>query len=388
VKALGTVEILERLVSYPTVSANSNVPLIDWVRNYLADCGVSSQLVPDASGLKANLFATIGPAAPDGLVFSGHTDVVPVDEQTWASDPFRVTVRGSRLHGRGACDMKGFIAAVLARVPAWTKASLRRPAHLMFSYDEEIGCLGVSSMITAARNSLPQPAAVIVGEPTDMRLATQHKGTCFLRTRVAGIEAHSSLTHRGHSAIMLAAELIAELERISERLALIRVPSGRAFEPPYTTLSVNRISGGTANNILAALCEFIWDIRPLPGERSLTVVQEIASYAERRLAELLSQGKAFEIETILLTDVPPLQAEEGGLAAELVRSVAAHLQEEIAVPFGSEAGYFQQEGWSTVVCGPGSIEQAHKPDEFIERSQLTECEGFLDRLVDRQLIQG
>ncbi|MBW4051224.1 MAG: acetylornithine deacetylase [Proteobacteria bacterium] len=382
---LACVEILRSLVSFPTVSRDSNRPLIDWVRNYLADLRIESHLVPNADGTKANLFATVGPSAPDGLVLSGHTDVVPVDDQKWSSDPFQLTARGARLQGRGAADMKGFIAAVLARIPDWSRARLRRPMHLLLSYDEEIGCLGVSSMISAASESLHQPAAVIVGEPTGMRLATQHKGVCVAATKVTGISGHSSLTHRGESAVMLAGELIAHLREISDKLASQGPAGARAFDPPYTTVSVNRISGGTAVNVTAALCEFVWDIRPLPGADSGAIVSALAAHGEHLLAQLARQGKRCEIETTVLADAPALRAEKDGRAAELVRAVTERHETDIAVPFGTEAGYFQQAGWSTVVCGPGNIEQAHRPDEFIERSQLEECETFLDRLIHRHL---
>jgi acetylornithine deacetylase len=380
---LDCVDILGHLVGFPTVSRDGNLPLIDWIRNYLADLRIDSHLVRNGDGTKSNLFATVGPQVAGGLVLSGHTDVVPVDGQAWSSDPFQLTARGSRLHGRGACDMKGFIAAVLARVPLWRTAQLRKPIHLLFSYDEEVGCLGVSSLIAAARGTIADPAAVIVGEPTGMRPATRHKGISMLRTRVTGVEAHSSLTHRGESAVMLAAELIARLGEIAGKLAASAPPEGAGFEPPYTTLSVNRIDGGTANNILAGRCEFIWDIRALPRENSAAILEELASYAERRLAELADQGKECAIETAMLADVPPLQAESDGHAARLVRAVASTREEDTTVAFGTEGGYFQQTGWSTVVCGPGSIEQAHRPDEFIERPQLAACECFLDRLVDR-----
>lgn len=385
--SLDCLEILRTLVAFPTVSRESNLQLIDWVRNYLADLGIESHLVPNAEGTKANLFATVGPATHGGMVLSGHSDVVPVDDQAWSSDPFRLTAREARLHGRGACDMKGFIAAVLARIPAWRQARLRQPIHVMLSYDEEVGCLGIPSMISAARERLLEPDTVIVGEPTGMRLATQHKGICVAQTKVTGIEAHSSLTHRGESAVMLAGELIAYLGQAARRLAAAAPAAGSTLDPPYTTISVNKIAGGTTNNILATLCEFIWDIRCLPGESPTHVLEELASYAGQRLADLSEQGKPCRIETTVLADVPAMQAEAGGLAAELVRIVAAGLEEDIAVPFATEGGYFQRAGWSTVVCGPGSIQQAHRPDEYIEQAQLAECEAFLDRLVARQLMR-
>jgi acetylornithine deacetylase len=380
---LGTLEILERLIACPTVSRDSNLPLIDWVRNFLADHGVHSHLIPDSTGRKSNLFASIGPPEEGGLVLSGHTDVVPVDGQAWTSDPFTLTARGPRLHARGACDMKGFIAAALSRVPAWKASPLSRPVHLMFSYDEELGCLGAPSMIAAAREALPKPAAVIVGEPTSMRVANQHKGICTLRTRVTGIEAHSSLTHQGESAVMLAAELIAHLGELSRKLATQARESARRFEPPYTTLSVNRIEGGTAINILAAACEFGWDIRALPGEAPAAIVEPFAAFVDAHLTALLRAGKRCIVETAVQADVPALVA-DAGAAEPLARAAAATIADTITVPFATEGGQFQSVGWSTVVCGPGSIEQAHKPDEFIERSELTACEAFLDRAVVRQ----
>lgn len=389
---LSTVEILERLVGCPTVSRDSNLPLIDWVRNFLADHGVDSQLVPDPTGQKSNLFASVGPAEEGGIVLSGHTDVVPIDGQAWNSDPFTLTRRGSRLHGRGSCDMKGFIAAALSRVPTLQANKLSRPVHLMFSCDEEIGCVGAPAMIAAAKKALPTPAAVIVGEPTSMRIADAHKGICTLQTRVTGIEAHSSLTHQGISAVMLAGELIARLGEISRdvaakamavRHASPEAQAMRGFEPPYTTFGVNRIEGGTAINILAAVCEFGWDIRAIPGDTPAAIVELLSSYSNARLAELAKEGKHCTIQTRITAEVPPLVA-DGGSAAALARTAAQSTEETIKVPFATEAGQFQQAGWSTVVCGPGSIEQAHKPDEFIELSQLAACEQFLDRAIARQ----
>jgi len=383
-----TVTILQRLVAFPTVSRDSNLPLIEWVRNYLADHGVDSHLVRDDTGRKANLIASIGPMRDGGLVLSGHSDVVPVDGQAWTSDPFTLTERGSRLHARGACDMKGFIAAALSRVPQLVRANLSRPVHLMFSYDEEIGCLGAPRMIAAAAQRLPRPGAVIVGEPTSMRVANEHKGICTSITRVAGVEAHSSLTHRGASAVMLAAELISHLAEIAQQLASAPTQASRAqrFDPPYTTLSVNTIQGGTAINILARACEFGWDIRALPGETAASVLQAFEQFAGARVAELVSQGKRCSVSTEVLADVPPLEA-DGGPAEALAREATAAGAETVTVPFATEGGQFQRAGWSTVVCGPGNIADAHRPDEFIERSELSACEVFLDRAVARQCMR-
>ena len=383
----GTVEILERLVAFPTVSRDSNLPLIDWIRNFLADHGVTSHLVTDDSGRKANLFASIGPQAEGGLVLSGHSDVVPVDGQAWNSDPFKLELRESRLYARGSCDMKGFIAAALSRVPALSSAKLSRPVHLMFSYDEEVGCLGAPRMIAAAAAQIAKPGAVIVGEPTSMRVANEHKGICTTLTRVTGVEAHSSLVHQGASAVMLAAELIEHLHAVAEKLASAPV-AGRAtrFTPPHTSLSVNTIHGGTAINILAAACEFGWDIRPLPGESAAAIQESLAQFASRRIAELEAEGKHCSIRSSVMADVPSLAAWDG--AAELLAHAASQVQTDaITVPFATEGGQFQRAGWSTVVCGPGSIEQAHKANEFIERAQLQACETFLDSAIALQCRQ-
>ncbi|MEJ0036056.1 MAG: acetylornithine deacetylase [Gammaproteobacteria bacterium] len=382
---LGTVEILERLVAFPTVSRDPNLPLINWIRNYLADHGVASQLVNDESGRKANLFASIGPQEEGGgLVLSGHTDVVPIDDQHWTSDPFKLAARDSRLYARGACDMKGFIATALSRVPALTSARLSRPVHLMFSYDEEIGCLGAPRMIAAASERIGKPAAVIVGEPTSMRVATEHKGICTTLTRVTGVEAHSSLVHLGASAVMLAAELIEHLNGLARSFegAPRNAHAGR-FTPPYTTVTVNTIRGGTAINILAAACEFGWDIRALPGENAGATREALARFASSRLASLEAQGKHCSIESKTLADVPPLEARDG-TAEALAHAASNEARDSTTVAFATEGGQFQRAGWSTVVCGPGSIEQAHKPDEFIERAQLRACEAFLDRAIARQ----
>jgi len=382
--SLGTVDILERLVAFPTVSRDPNLPLIDWIRNYLAELGVDSQLVGDDSGRKANLFASIGPQAEGGLVLSGHSDVVPTDDQNWTSDPFKLAARDSRLYARGACDMKGFIAAALSRVPALVKAKLSRPVHLMFSYDEEIGCLGAPRMIAAASERIGKPAAVIVGEPTSMRVATEHKGICTTLTRVTGIDAHSSLTHLGASAVMIAAELIEHLNGIGRTLASApRSPRAARFTPPHTTVTVNTIRGGTAINILAAACEFGWDVRALPGETATSTRESLEQFAAKRLAALEAEGKHCSIQSKLLSDVPPLEARDG-TAAALAHAASSTEHESMTVAFATEGGQFQRAGWSTVVCGPGSIEQAHKPDEFVERAQLEACEAFLDRAIARQ----
>jgi acetylornithine deacetylase len=386
---LATEQILERLVNFPTVSSESNLPLIDWIRNFLADHGIESHLVLNEKRDKANLLATIGPPLPGGLGLSGHSDVVPVQGQAWNSDPFTLTEKQSRLYGRGSCDMKGFIAAALSRVASWKSTRLRRPMHLLFTYDEEVGCLGAPSLVANAEARQLAPAAIIVGEPTSMRVATRHKGICTLRTSVSGIEAHSSLTHQGISAVMLAAEVVAYLGRIASALANNPRICGKdsqqssGFEPAHTSLSVNRIQGGTATNILAANCEFHWDIRTLPNESPAEVIGKLQAFVQQTLARLACEGKRCSIETTVLTDVPALETDQGR-AVELAHEVLKSATGDAAAPFATDGGYFQRAGWSTVVCGPGSIEQAHKPDEFIERTELRACEKFLDAAIQRQ----
>lgn len=374
-----TRELLERLVGFPTVSRDSNLPLIDRVRDYLDDRGVHSQLVTNAEGTKANLFACIGPEREGGIVLSGHTDVVPVDGQPWSSDPFRLSERDGRLYGRGTSDMKGFIAVTLALVPELVARRLERPVYLAFTYDEEVGCHGAAALIPQLRRVVPTPAAVIVGEPTNMRIATAHKGICFCRTVATGTEAHSSLVHRGVSAVMLAGELIAHIGELARRAAQHPVTIA-GLEPPFTTLTANVIHGGTAFNILAGRCELEWEVRTVPGDHAVRYVEEI----ERRAAALVSEaqrtGRRCGIETTVIADVPALAPEEGSALA-LVRDALSTEEPQIAIPFATEAGQYQQAGWSTVVCGPGDIDQAHRADEYVPIAQLEQCERFLRKLI-------
>jgi acetylornithine deacetylase len=279
--------------------------------------------------------------------------------------------------------MKGFIAVALSRLATLNAQDLRRPVHLMLSYDEEVGCLGMPPLLTAAQQRVLEPGAVIVGEPTSLQVANQHKGICILHTRVTGREAHSSLTHQGLSAVMFAAELVAYLSQQSRLLAQRPPTFFSRLEPPYTSLSVNQIRGGTAINILAAACEFDWDIRSLPNEPAEWIIEGFREFGEARIAELLQEGKRAAIETTIAANVPGLAADDSA-AETLARAALESPDESIAVPFATEAGYFQRTGWPSVICGPGSIEQAHKPDEFIERSQLIGCERFLDNAIERQ----
>ena len=376
-----TTEMIERLVGFDTTSSLSNMALIEFVRDYLAGLGVSAHVVPDPAGDKANLFATIGPNEAGGVALSGHTDVVPVAGQDWDSDPFRVVRRGDRLFGRGTADMKSFIAAVLVMVPEFLARDLKKPIHLAFSYDEETGCTGVQHMIAEFGDTLPMPAIVIVGEPTGMTVANAHKGGAGLTTTVTGVEAHSSLTHIGVNAIAAAAELIGVLGRIGRDLEARGDPAN-GFEPPYTTVSVGKIQGGTALNIIPKTCQFGWEFRNLPGDDPEEIPGRFNDYVE---GDLLPRMRAVDpraaVETELNVYVPPCRPEAESPAETLVKSLLGANRAHV-VSYCTEAGLFQAAGASAVLCGPGHIAQAHQPNEFIDLEQVAACETFLRRLAD------
>jgi acetylornithine deacetylase len=373
-------EILERLVAFDTISARSNLDLIQWVGDYLAGFGVSSARTAASEG-KANLFATIGPAQRGGVILSGHTDVVPVAGQEWHSDPFTLTERDGRLHGRGSADMKGFIALVLALVPQMTRRTLAVPLHLAFTHDEETGCFGAPALIGALPTGTARPMLAIVGEPTSMRIANAQKGCSFFRTRITGREGHSSAPDRGVSAISAAAELVAEIGRLhAEARDRARPDSG--FDPPHTTLSVGTIAGGTAVNIIARECAFDWDLRTLPDEDAAVLKARIDRFI---VADLLPRMRAVHpeaaVETETVVAVPPLVPVAGSPAEALARRLTG-TNTTTTVSFASEAGLYQKAGIPAIVCGPGSIDVAHKPDEYITRAELAEGQKFLDRLLD------
>lgn len=376
-------EMLETLVGFPTVSRDSNLPLIDFVRDHLARYGVDSHLVKNADGSKANLWATIGPDVDGGVVLSGHTDVVPVDGQAWSSDPFTLTERDGRLYGRGAADMKAFQAITLALVPEMLDAGLKRPIHLALSYDEEVGCLGASDMIRDLRARAPAPAAVIVGEPTTMQVVTQHKGVLGLCTHVTGYEVHSSLMHTGVSAVANAARLVAWLDdRTEENRRHAEETGGNSlFDPPYTTVHCGVIKGGTAHNITARECSFTTDIRTVPGERGDAYLERYRAYAAELEDRMHAVNPATGIEIQVMANAPGCRPERDGAAEALCRRLTGDNGEHV-VAFGAEGGQFQDEGFSTVLCGPGSIEQAHQPDEFISLDQLAAGEAFQRRLIE------
>jgi acetylornithine deacetylase len=377
--------LLERLVAFDTISAKSNLDLIDWVAGYLDGYGIESMLSRNAEGTKANLYATIGPAERGGIILSGHTDVVPVAGQDWKSDPFRLETRpadhgSDRLYGRGTADMKGFIALCLAMVPQALADPLEIPLHLALSYDEEVGCLGVPALIRGLPEGAARPRLAIIGEPTDMQVANAHKGIHFLRTRVTGHEAHSSTPERGVNAIAAAAEIIAEIGRLAIESRAAARPESR-FDPPYTSFNIGSIAGGTAVNIIARDCTFEWEFRPIPGEDGAALQRRIEKFIT---ADLLPRMHArypdAAVETETMARVPPLVPDPTSAAEALARQLTG-ANATTTIAFATEAGLFQAAGIPAIICGPGSIDVAHKPDEFITRDQLAAGEAFLDRLL-------
>jgi acetylornithine deacetylase len=377
---LTPLEMLAKLVSFDTESTKSNLPLIAFVESYLQSWNVPFVRVPNEAGDKAALYATIGPQDRGGIVLSGHTDVVPVAGQAWTSDPFTLRVENGRAYGRGAVDMKAFDALALALVPEFLAADLKTPIHIMLSYDEETTCLGVIDTIRRLGHDLPLPKAVIVGEPTMLEVVDAHKSVVTFMTTVHGFEAHSSKPYLGASAVMTAAEMIAELNRIGDEMMTRGDTSGR-FDPPYTTVHVGVISGGTARNIISKSCTFQWEFRGLPSldpqeipDRLDTFVREVA------LKRLNRFGEFGRIETKLDVAVPGLAPEPGSFAETLALRLAGKNRTQ-TVPFGTEAGHYQAAGIPTVVCGPGSIDQAHQPDEYITLEQFEAGAAFMRRLA-------
>ena len=376
-------ELMEKLVSFPTVSRDSNLDLVDFVENYLGEHGVTAVRVPNEDGTKAALYAHIGPDVEGGVVLSGHTDVVPVDGQAWDSDPFVVTEKNGKIYGRGTCDMKGFDALALSAVPLALARGIKRPLQIALSYDEEVGCLGAPPMIDhMVSHGLPRASTVLVGEPSMMQVVTGHKGGIGWKMHFRGFEVHSSIAYQGVSAIMMAAKLIDWANQVNADNAAA-TPSDLAapFDPPYTTLHVGTISGGTAHNITAKDCHFGLDIRVVPGDD----VQTWKARVEAKVAELDAEMKAVRPEAgITATQyfgLPGLVPENMGAAEELARRLTGDNATHV-VSYGTEAGQFQERGYSAVVCGPGDIAQAHQPNEYITVDQFAQGEAFIARLVE------
>jgi acetylornithine deacetylase len=374
------IPILERLIAFDTTSHKSNLAAIDWIAAYLAARGHAYSLVESADGTKSNLYACIGPRREGGVLLSGHSDVVPVDGQPWTSDPWTLTRRDERLYGRGVADMKGFIALVLAALDEPTITGLERPIHIAVTYDEEIGCLGAPGLIARLSDLGPRPALAIIGEPTGMKVVSTHKGIRVFDVVVTGRESHSSLRGHGVSAITEATglmALIAELDAASQAA----VHMDPICDPPGTTLSVGLVEGGTAANILARVCTFRWDLRApdeAEADRYEARFRERAAEVDRRIKQIAPEGG---VAITKLAAAPPLTLQPGSDAEILTRALTGD-NATIGAPFVAEGGLYQQAGIPAVLCGPGSIVQAHQPDEWIAIDQLRQGGQFLLRLVE------
>ncbi len=373
--------LLEQLVAYDTTSRRSNLEFIDFAQARLTACGASVKRIANADGSKANLLACIGPAQDGGVLLSGHTDVVPVDGQAWTSDPFTLTRRDGRLYGRGAADMKAFLALALAAAPELSAAPLARPVQFAFTYDEEIGCLGSPGLIKELVRSGPHPATVIVGEPTNMEAVSGHKGIATFRVTVTGKEAHSSLTHLGISAVMEAIPLMARLEALAQELERTADPAS-PFMPRGPSLTIGQVNGGTAVNILARQCVFVFDVRSPPGPDATEILAPFLEAAADLDRALKARSPEAGVTVEARSSTPGMGPEEGGEAERLARRLAGDNGARRVVSYAAEAGQFQEAGYSTVICGPGSIEQAHQPDEYLEVSQLERGALFMARLAE------
>ena len=375
-------EILDHLVSFPTVSRDSNLALIDFVESYLSDFGVASVRVPNEDGSKASLYAHIGPDVAGGVVLSGHTDVVPVDGQAWDTDPFVVTEKDGKLYGRGTCDMKGFDALALSAVPLALEKGIKRPLQIALSYDEEVGCIGAPPMIDhMLSHGMSRADTVLVGEPSMMQVVTGHKGGFGFQLHFQGFEVHSSIAYKGVSAIMMAAKFIEWANQMNAASAAATPNTINAqFDPPYTSLHFGTIKGGTANNITAKDCRFSFDMRIVPGDS----VADWQARVMAKIAELEAEMQAVRPETgidaVQFFTLPGLVPENMGTAEELARRLTGDNATHV-VSYGTEAGQFQERGYSAVVCGPGDIAQAHQPNEFITVDQFAQGEAFMHRLV-------
>jgi acetylornithine deacetylase len=375
-----TKDLLAKLVAFDTTSHKSNLDCAAFVRDYLAGHGIEAHVLPADDGIHANLFATLGPPGDGGVGLSGHMDVVPVTSQKWDTDPFQLAERDGRLYGRGACDMKGYLACVLAMVPEFKARKLRQPIHILFSYDEEVGCTGVKPMIAQFGKTLPKPRVILVGEPTTMTVVDAHKGGYRFRTEITGKDAHSSKPQLGVGAIMIAGELIAELARIEARLKTTHTSA--RFDPPYNSITVSMIEGGIAHNIIPPKCTFQWGVRALPGLDALDVMRELDAYAARELVpKMRAVSPDCNIVSSNLGILPAFSAGENSEATSLALKLMSQ-NETYAVPYGTEASHFQAAGCSSVICGPGDIAQAHQPNEFVAISELEKCVGYLRRLAD------
>lgn len=377
-----TKQILSDLIAFPTVSVDSNLDMIAYLAARLEDCSAKVEIFRDETGKKANLFATLGPEVDGGIVLSGHTDVVPVTDQDWTTDPFVMAERDGRLYGRGTCDMKGFIAATIAMAPHFAQRVTDTPVHFAFTYDEETGCIGAQHLIEALKERNIAPKLAIIGEPTSMRIIEGHKGCHEYSTRFQGLEGHGSAPDLGVNAVEYAARYVSRLLELKAKLTTMAPPSSR-FDPPWTTVNVGAIHGGSVHNVIAPKAQVDWEMRPVQASDTSFVKEALKAYCEDEL--LPAMRKVYpdaQIDTEVVGEVAGLIPEDCNEARELLMELSGANGADL-VPFGTEAGLFQSMGMDVVVCGPGSIEQAHKADEFLSLDQLAHCSELLDNLNRR-----
>ncbi len=375
-------EMMEKLISFPSVSNVSNLPIIDFIEEYLNSHGVECHRVYNPAGDKANLYANAGPAVDGGVILSGHTDVVPVVGQDWDTDPFKVVEKDGKLYGRGTCDMKGFDAIALTAVPKALKRGIKRPIQIAMSYDEEVGCIGAPFMAAEMAKLMPKASAAIIGEPSMMKAVSGHKGGLGIKTHVRGFEVHSSLQHIGVSAIHEAAKLIEWANQMNIQNELLdRSEATSMFTPPWTTVHVGTIEGGTANNITAKDCHFVMGFRVIPNERATDWKQAYESKVREVEGAMKKINPDSFIKLDAAHDVPGLRPEDDGAAEALVRKLTGDNGQHV-VSYGTEAGQFQAEGYSSIICGPGDIAQAHQKNEFITLEQFAAGENFMDQLIE------
>jgi acetylornithine deacetylase len=370
-------DIVRDLIAFDTTSRDSNLALIDYAQALLEKAGARCRRSFDATGKKANLFATLGPDGDGGFVLSGHTDVVPVDGQDWSSDPFRPEVRDGKLYGRGACDMKGFVGTALSLAGDIGRAKLTRPIHFALSYDEEVGCVGVTGLLDDLQQQGIKPALAIIGEPTLMQVVGSHKGGAKMVTRCCGREHHSSAPDKGANAVMMAGEFVAMLDAVGTGL---RADADARFDPPYSTVQANMIEGGSAVNILARESLVTWEYRCLPDRDADAILRDVAQRADAILPKYSARAAEAAFDTQIHARYPGLAMDEHSPAVTLARELTGANRIE-AVAYGTEAGHFQRAGIPAVICGPGSIEQAHRPDEYCAVSELEACEKFLRKVI-------
>lgn len=379
---MDSLPILRDLIGFPTVSTDSNLDMIAYLAERLEHIGARVQVYEDPSGTKANLFATLGPEIDGGILLSGHTDVVPVTDQIWRSDPFEMTEIDGRLYGRGTCDMKGFIAACMALAPHFAGCIGSRPLHFAFTHDEETGCIGAQNLVSALKSRGLTPAIAIIGEPTEMRIIEGHKGCCEYTTHFTGLEGHGSSPARGVNAVEYATRYVSRLMGLREQL-YARAPNPGRFDPPETTINIGGIHGGVAHNVIVGRAHVDWEMRPVQSGDAEFVKSDLSRFcADTLLPQMRAVAPEADIRTEVLGEVIGLEPMDTNAARDLVAELTGTNSTD-TVPFGTEAGLFQSMGMDVVVCGPGSIHQAHKPDEFLEISQLRACEEMLMRLGAR-----